>query len=94
LLKAAMQGMVSAQGQLVRLYSGNFLFTGDDPLKEDPIDIKDYVEALAWDIVSCSHRGGLQFYKDDMEKLSAYDLAKAYRRAKELKAAIVSKCLL
>jgi len=91
LLKAATQGMVSAQGQLVRLYSGNFLFTGDDPLKEDPIDIKDLVEAFAWDIVSCDHRGGLQFYKHDMEKLSADDLAKAYHRANELKAAIVSR---
>jgi TPR repeat protein len=85
LLKAAMQGLNRAQQELVRFYSGNFLLTGDNPLKEDPIDIKDLVEALAWDIVSCDYRGGLEFYKDDMEKLSADDIAKAYRRAKELK---------
>jgi hypothetical protein len=85
LLKAAMQGQTEAQRELVRLYSGHFLRTGGDPLKEDPIDLKDYVEALAWDIVSCDHTGRLDFYKDDMEKLSADDLAKAYRRAKEIK---------
>ena len=85
MLKAAMQGLQEAQKELVRLYSGNFLRCGGDPLKEDPIDIKDLVESLAWDIVSCDHRGRLIFYKDDMEKLSADDIAKAYRRAKELK---------
>jgi TPR repeat protein len=84
LLKAAMQGLNRAQRELVRFYSSNLLLTGDDPLKEDPIDIKDYVEALAWDIVSCDHTGRLDFYKDDMEKLSADDLAKAYRWTKEL----------
>jgi TPR repeat protein len=90
LLKAAMQGQTEAQRELVRLYCGHFLRTGGDPLKEDPIDIKDYVEALAWDIVSCDYTGRLDFYKDDKEKLSADDLAKAYRRAKEIKAAISS----
>jgi TPR repeat protein len=89
LLKAAMQGLNRAQRELVRFYSSNSLLTGDDPLKEDPIDFKDYVEALTWDIVSCGHRGGLQFYRQDIGKLSADDIAKAYRRAKELKAAIV-----
>jgi hypothetical protein len=90
MLKAAMQGFTDAQRELVRLYTGNFLRRGGDPLKYDPIDIKDYVEALAWDIVSCDHTGRLYFYKDDMEKLSADDIAKAYRRAKELKATINS----
>ena len=89
MLKAAMQGLDEAQRELVRLYSGNFLRRGGDPLKEDPIDIKDLVEAFAWDIVSCDHRGGLEFYKDDMEKLSADDIAKAYRRADELKFSII-----
>jgi len=90
MLKAAMQGFTDAQRELVRLYTGNFLSRGGDPLKYDPIDIKDYVEALAWDIVSCDHRGSLEFYKKDWEKLTSDDIAKAYRRAKELKAAICS----
>ena len=64
--------------------------TTDDPLKEDPIDIKDLVEAFAWDIVSCDHRGRLESYQDDWDQLSAEDIAKAYRRANELKAAISS----
>ena len=91
MLKAAMQGLNRAQRELVRLYSGNFLFTGDDPLKEDPIDIKDLVEAFAWDIVKCDPQGRFEFYKDDMEKLSADDIAKAYRRANELKVAIAQQ---
>ena len=90
MLKAAMQGLNQAQRELVRFYSGNFLFTGADPLKSDPISIKDLVEAFAWDIVSCDHRGRLELYQKDWDQLSAEDLAKAYRRANELKFAIRS----
>ena len=90
MLKAAMQGLDEAQRELVRLYSGNFLRRGGDPLKEDPIEIKDLVEAFAWDIVSCDHRGRLESYQDDWDQLSAEDIAKAYRRANEIKAAISS----
>ena len=89
LLKAAMQGMVSAQQNLVRLYTGNFLTTGRDPLKDDPIEIKDNVEALAWDIISCDRLRGLNFYKKDWENLTSDDLAKAYRRADELRQQIL-----
>ena len=91
LLKAAMQGMVSAQQNLVRLYTGNFLTTGRDPLKDDPIEIKDHVEALAWDIISCDRLRGLNFYKKDWDRLTSDDLAKAYRRADEFRQQILTQ---
>jgi TPR repeat protein len=91
-IKAAMQGLTEAQRELVRLYKGTILTNGRDPQEHDPVDVKDYVEALAWDIISCDRLRGLEFcefYKKDWDKLTSDDLARAYRRAKELKAEII-----
>lgn len=89
LTKAAMQGMGDAQLDLVRIYSGTILRNGCDPQKKDPVDVKDYVMALAWNFVAEAILSNLDL--EVWEKLNAEDIAKAYLRAIELRNTINSK---
>ena len=89
---ASKQGLHKAQLDLIRILSGNCLAEGGYPQRHDPADVIDFVEAYAWYLVASEGQfdvDTLRFHESHVKDLSSEDLARAFKRADELKKQII-----